>query len=252
VIDIGLASWRTPAAYLYTLRLDEVSLAWEYLRRNASYQATWLQAAARSDPSAAVRWGLRYLEDPRCDARAAAPVWQPFPPSCVCLTRPPEGDHSPRFQFWRIPGEKSLVHDGMRLQLTTRGQPGVKRAVLAADLGTDEPYAYSVLGDGNIRARCRAVNEFAASYATQPRKSKYPVDRPTRTALSHMRTLQAFDGARVGASQRDIAMTIFGDRSVRDHWTPDGELRAQIRYLLRRGKVLTGGGYRTLLNADSS
>ena len=45
---IEQSSWRTPAAYLYTLGLDEVSLAWEYLRRNPSYQATWFKAATRS------------------------------------------------------------------------------------------------------------------------------------------------------------------------------------------------------------
>jgi len=248
---IEQSSWRTPAAYLYTLGLDEVSLAWEYLRRNPSYQATWFKAATRSKLSAAGPWGLQYLEDPRLDARRAEPLWYPFPCSSVSITRPADTGYGVRFQFWRIPGEKSLVHDGLRLQLTTRDSPGVKRAVLAADLSTDEPYAYSVLGGNNLEARCHAVSEFEVFYhAKRPHSPKH--HRPTRAALTHMRILQAFDGARSGASHRDIAVAMHGSHIVRKHWTPDSELRAQIRYLLRRGKALAEGGYRALLNADSS
>ena len=66
------------------------------------------------------------------------------------------------------------------------------------------------------------------------------------------RVLQALDGARVGASQRDIASAIFGAGAVNASWTPDSELRAQTRYLLKRGEALARGGYRTLLNADTS
>ena len=247
---IELSTWRTPAAYLYTLDLDEVCLAWEYLRRNASYQLAWLQAAARSNSSAAGPWGLLYFEDPRRDARVAEPLWYPFPRSSVSITRPTDTNGAP-FKFWRIPGEKSLVHDGVRLQLTTRDSPGVKRAVLAADVGTDEPYAYSVLGGDKTEARCRAVNEFEVFYhAKRPNQS--PPHRPTRSALTHMRILQAFDGARSGASHRDIAVAICGNDAVQERWAPDSELRAQVRYFLRRGKALAEGGYRALLNADSS
>jgi len=252
-MDTGQSSWNAPAAYLYILALDGASLAWEYLRRNLAYQAHWRGAAGRSDSSAADLWGLQHLEDPRRDGRVAEPPWCPTPPSSVWLTRLAEGDPCERFQFWRIPGEKSLVHDGMRLRLTARHHPAVTRAVLAPDLAADEPYAFSVPAGDHVQARCRAVNEFAASYHTRHgRQSKSPAVRPTRSALTHMRVLQALDGARVGASQRDIAAAIFGDGAVQASWAPDSELRAQTRYLLKRGDALAGGGYRTLLNADSS
>ena len=85
------------------------------------------------------------------------------------------------------------MHAGLRLQLTTRDSPGVKRAVLAADLSTDEPYAYSVLGGNNLEARCHAVNEFEVFYhAKRPHSPRQ--HRPTRAALTHMRILQAFAG----------------------------------------------------------
>ncbi len=252
-MGIGPSSWHATAGYLYILGLDDVSLAWEYLRRNTSYQSSWFNVAGRSGPSAAAKWGLRYLEDPGRDARVAQPLWHPFPPSGVSLTRDADGEPSVRFQFWRIRGDKSLVHDGMRLQLTTREHSGVKRAVIAPDLGNGEPYAYCVPAGSHIQARCRAVNEFAACYdASHRRKPRVTHHRPTRSAIAHMRILQAFDGTRVGASQRDIAIAIFGNGAVKARWTPDSELRAQIRYLLRRGNALVKGRYRLLLKSDSS
>jgi hypothetical protein len=251
-MDIGRLSWSASAAYLYILRLDHISLAWEYLRRNSSYQADWRATAARWDSSTAGRWGLRYLEDPRRDARVAEPLWRPFPPSSVHLTRQSDAQPSARFQFWCIPGQKSLVHDGLGLQLTARNSPEVTRAVLDPDVGTDEPYAFSIAAGEHIQDRCRAVNEFSVSYGGQSFKPKNPPIRPSRSAMTHMRILQAFDGGRSGASQRDIAGAIFGNDAVSEQWSPDSELRAQVRYFLRRGHALVEAGYRTLLKLDSS
>jgi hypothetical protein len=134
-MDIGYSSWNAPAAYLYLLGLDAVSLAWEYLRRNASYQSHWQGVATGpADSCATERWGLRHLEDPRRDGRIADPLWHPTPRSFVWLTRYTEDDVSARFQFWRIPGDKTLVHDGARLRLTARRVRAVTRAMLAPDL----------------------------------------------------------------------------------------------------------------------
>jgi hypothetical protein len=156
------------------------------------------------------------------------------------------------FCFWGIPGRKSLVHDGFGIQLTARNPPGVKRAVLALDLGTDAPYGFLIPAGNRTRDSCRAVNEFAETYHGPEDKTLKDIpERPTRSALTHMRTLQAIDGARSGASHRDIARALFGSDAVND-WSPDSELRAQIRYFLRRGTAFTDGAYRTLLDTDSS
>ncbi len=50
------APWRAAAAYLYTLDLDGPALAWEYLRRNPAYRASWLAGRTRAE---AARWGLK-------------------------------------------------------------------------------------------------------------------------------------------------------------------------------------------------
>jgi hypothetical protein len=42
---------------------------------------------------------------------------------------------------------------------------------------------------------------------------------------------------------------VFGTVAVEREWSPDGELRAQVRYYLRRGRALSNGGYRALLQS---
>lgn len=53
---VCLAPWRAVAAYLYTLDLDGPALAWEYLRRNPAYRASWFGRRHRAE---AARWGLK-------------------------------------------------------------------------------------------------------------------------------------------------------------------------------------------------
>lgn len=59
--------------------------------------------------------------------------------------------------------------------------------------------------------------------------------------------MQALDGHLAGASERDIAIAIFGQCMVTEKWHGDSELRARVRYLIRRGRNLMSGGYRSLL-----
>jgi hypothetical protein len=65
-----------------------------------------------------------------------------------------------------------------------------------------------------------------------------------------MHALQALDGVRAGATQREIAEALFGVAEVESRWSADGELRAYVRHLIRRGRTYSNGGYRKLLGSD--
>ena len=65
-------------------------------------------------------------------------------------------------------------------------------------------------------------------------------------ARSH-RMLQAFDGLRQGATQREIAQVLFGiGRLGRDEWQASSE-RHRVMSYLRGAKAMVAGGYRRLL-----
>jgi hypothetical protein len=70
---------------------------------------------------------------------------------------------------------------------------------------------------------------------------------PSRKADRWRMTLQAHDGMRAGASQREIAIALFGEQRVNADWEA-GYLRTRIQRLIRTAeKMIRGGGYRLLL-----
>jgi len=60
--------WMANAAYLYILFLDRAAVAWEHLRRNPDYRNDWQRFGSRRRSSSrdrALKWGLRFLREPR-------------------------------------------------------------------------------------------------------------------------------------------------------------------------------------------
>jgi hypothetical protein len=73
----------------------------------------------------------------------------------------------------------------------------------------------------------------------------FPADpRIDRWAL----TLRVLDALRAGASQRDIAMALYGADRIADGWHGDADsLRSRVRRLVREARSLAAGGYRGLM-----
>ena len=232
------AHWYPTAAYLYVLWLDALALAWEYLRRNPDYRLDWLRRARR--PDAAQRWGLRLLEDPALDARDAHPAWLPGHADVVQLY--PDADPPPdaaAFAFWSLPGHKQLLHDGKGLVLIARSPGRCLRYALAPGLEDGMAVAYAQRGG----AAAPALGHAPSAVQTRP--------RPTPAALLELHTLQALDATLAGASLRDVAEGLFGADAVAADWHADGDLRARVRRLVRRGDALMRGGYRQLAQLPS-
>jgi len=246
--DSSAAHWHPSAAYLYVLHLDGPALAWEYLRRNPEYRRLW-QRHRRRPQYEAHRWCLRLLEDPTRDARDAHPDWFPDPSSVVHVY--PDADPTDDallFQLWRIPGRKQLMHDGKRLVLTTQLIDRKLRMAISPALEDGMAYAYAVRAGCQLRERWRAIEaDLAMLDAASAHHIAIALDRPGRTAMLHMRTLQALDGTLAGASQRGVAEVLFGISAVAERWYDDSDLRAQVRRLIRRGQTLMDGGYQRLL-----
>lgn len=239
--DPHLAHWYPTAAYLYILGLDALALAWEYLRRHPDYRLDWgrLHRRPQAARPAAQRWGLRLLEDPALDARDAQPAWLPGSDAVVQLypdADPPE--EAEPFAFWSIPGHKQLLHDGKGLALIARGPGGWVRFALAPGLEDGMAVAYA-------RRGCNALYALDALAPTAR-------PRPPPGALLELHTLQALDATLAGASLRQVGEGLFGADAVAADWHADGELRARVRRLVRRGIALMRGGYRRLAQIDGS
>jgi hypothetical protein len=254
----GSRDWHAGAAYLYILHLDGSALAWEYLRRNADYRRVWQRHRCRPPPHAqnvkapqhsASPWGLRLLEDPARDARDAQPDW--FPDAVAVVQVGPDPDppgDAQVFHLWDWPGRKQLTHDGHRLVLSIDLIGYSLHLALSPALQDGMAYAYSLRAGHQLCARWRsAETELALLDTVQAPRIAMCHSRPNRTALLHMHTLQALDGRLCGASHRQIAEIVWGCEIVAKDWHADGDLRARVRRLVRRGQALANGGYRDLL-----
>lgn len=242
------------AAYLYVLHLDGPSLAWEYLRRNPQYrrECTRQHHCKKPDTNASHRWGLRLFEDPARDARDAQPDWMPDPDRLVLIH--PDLDPSTeasQFDIWRLPGYKHLTHDGRRLVLTCQLTGHTLRMAISPMLDVGMAYVCAVRAGTRLCRRWRDIETELALLDNAPDPVAISASRPGRTALLHMRTLQALDSMQAGASHREVAETLFGAASVADRWNDDSELRAQVRRLIRRGRAVMAGDYRRLLHIGS-
>jgi hypothetical protein len=243
--------WYPAAAYLYVLHLDALALAWEYLRRHPDYRLDWLrhhrrQPAHQAAQHAAHRWGLRLLEDPALDARDAHPARLPGHDAVVQLH--PDADPPPdaaAFAFWLIPGHKQLLHDGKGLALIAHSPGHCARFALAPGLedGMAVAYAQRGSGGGGVGAAASACDHAPGAARAMP--------RPTPAALLELHTLQALDATLAGASLREVAEGLFGADAVATDWHADGDLRARVRRLARRGDALMRGGYRRLAQLHS-
>jgi hypothetical protein len=242
-------TWHAGAAYLYVLRLDPASLAWEYLRRNPQYRRDWVHKDAGKD--VAIRWRLTAFEDPFLDARVAHPSWRPEPSDTIhlCKDPAPRGRCEP-FSLWRIAGKKWLHHVGRCLVLSIALSSGTLRIALAGDLGEGDCYAYVVRPGARAQRQWRDITH--CDVLLQGRASHRTVAAlpANRVAITHMRSLQALDAFLAGASHREIAAALFGVSKVESDWHADGELRAQVRHLIRRGEALMQAGYVDLLMND--
>ena len=71
---------------------------------------------------------------------------------------------------------------------------------------------------------------------------------PERRARRWAMALQAYDAVQAGASHRDIAAALFGEKIVKEDWKGRSDyLRLRTQRLVRTAEKLVNGGYRDLL-----
>lgn len=242
------ATWSASAAYLYLLGLDGPGWAWEYLRRNTDYRLEarkWGQLGGRiAGPE---QWGLAAFTDPSLDALRVEPAWLPALASALRLVRWDKANGTLRFDPWRLRGARTLVQFGDGLRLCLAVSKGRACVALASDLSIGDPLGYAIPATSRLRDSLHDVAAIHDSLASSDVAVVSRTRPGLQAAIGHLRSLQALDGLAAGASHRDIASTLWGRAAVRARWTSDGDLRAQTRYCIARGRRFVAGGYRSLL-----
>ncbi len=248
-----IADWRSPDAHHHTLLLDPADLAWEFLRRNPDYHASFAahpRTADRKPDGPARRWGLRFLADPNQGAHEATVFWHPEELASVIILAPTParvGLDSFVVDDWLMSlpcrhGEDGthvlLKEDKARYQilLTTPPKNGVVRlALIPMDIGTPR--------------RAHATQKFW-DYAMRghPRPRFTGASRLDRLDIA----LRALDLRQSGASYRAIAETLFGPQLTDGPPWKTSAVRDTVIRLVRTGLIMMHGGYRKLLGPNQA
>lgn len=255
------ADWRNAQDYKPLLNLDRVGWAGEWLRRNPEFLADLRRMHCppiRTDGGHVfecgetcrlARWGLRCC---RADGEAVF-FWLPeCNPLVLTVEAKPVGKTAGKtdaFDCRQCPLFRAVLRgaDGQHL-LFSDGARHLQLAVIEGD---------ALTGPVLLSCTLRGLKDFDTKPLTVQRlfrlarrgrllKCLYP---PERRARRWIEMLRAFDGAATGASQRDIAAVLFGDRTVREDWEA-GFLRTRVQRLLSGARTMVRGGYRRLLDPE--
>jgi len=135
------------------------------------------------------------------------------------------------------------IGDGVQHVLMLQDQQHLQLCAYGADI--TEPVALFVDGivpANSIRPRIQMIEALNILSATGKLPARLFPREPRGARLCTV--LQALDGYLAGASQREIAIALFGSDRVRRDWSdPGNHLRDRVRRAIRRGRMLMNGGY---------
>ena len=261
-------AWWEAERYAYLADLDGAGWAWEFLRRNTSYAAAYRQASisdlprrqlngpdlhiieAPTVPTAATAWGLAYLENPALSALDASLFWDPDAnPSVLTVhARPAVQSESDGIDLRRLPCKLHILRRSDVEQVSI--SDGRQSLQLDVQAGTvlDGPvvldYQLDLLNETD--SKLSSLQRLASLCRT----GSFPPVRTGQRSARWFMALRALDLANSGASQREIAQTLFGARLAEQDWrTRSDYLRNRVRRLIRLGLDLSESGYRRLLAA---
>lgn len=190
--------------------------------------------------------------DPQRDVRDADVFWRPAICSSVLQTIALPQTHQGLTTWVPLKGlacRITILAETNRHHHILFSQAGRQ---LQLDLrGAIDPSAASIAITAMPRLEClspqiralRSLADLARSRCLRP--ALYP---PAARCARFVRVLQALDGWLAGATQREIAVALFGEHRVDQDWSdPRQSLRDQTRRAIARGKAFMAGGYLQLI-----
>lgn len=197
----------------------------------------------------ALPWGCDFADKPSSPAYAFSVFWHG---DCHANILPVEalpvgfvGD-ADAFDLLSIPHPVTVLRslDGEHV-LICDGPRSLRLDVVAGSLLSGPVrLSYCMSGFAGVEAKVMTLRRLLAleRLGRLPSALFPPESKARRLGM----VLRAYDGMRAAASQREIAIGLFGEEHVRADWEA-GYLRTRIQRLNRTAERMIGGGYRVLL-----
>jgi len=215
------------------------------LRRTAAYRAAVVSAA----PARPAAFGIYQFLDPSTGVPDARPMWLGDASAYVlrCHAKP-AGQGRDVFDLRSLGPIASLADGGgTEHLLLSDGLASIRLDIVSGTL-RPEPVTlcYELEGIDAALAPLLTLRRFLALARTgNCSKLLHP---PERRAARFVRELRVHDAMTAGASQRDMAIALFGRPCEPAGWrTHVPSLRLQVQRLVRRARLMADGGYRDLL-----
>jgi len=257
--------WTDTSRYKIYSKMDIAGLAFEFLLRNAEYAViakthlTGCETARGSDQLAidakgiveAQDWGLDHLQWPAPAMDHRHVFWgkesAPFVLVVDAIPHCPSGREGFDIGAYGHDAKVLRCPDGTERLSIVRGSSRflfhIRRGTVLRG-AVDFKLIFEPGAD--LKAQRAELDRFIALRFGQ---AFPPGHGPSQTeAERYARILQALDGERAGATQREIAEVMFGRERVAEVWGQDSNwARARIGRLLREGRALINLGYLKLL-----
>jgi hypothetical protein len=262
----GTAWERRLEDYAYTVGLDRPGLAWEFLRRNASYIHD-VQDNPSSIPKAALHssgaqvftlrqremlaenWGLVTPVDPTKCAGDATIFWLSSRMNSIipCHANASNDNRAETINLSQFKGQKFVLLTSAGEYLVIRDHHNTARLIITGKsiLTGDCVFSFSFVGIENAISRLHVLRDLQQVMSASPKLST-PV---WSSNCKYRDYLVALDGHLAHRTYRDIAEVLYGSERVKDVWTNETRhLKDKVRRAVQAGIELMNGGYLKLLN----
>jgi Uncharacterized conserved protein (DUF2285)/Family of unknown function (DUF6499) len=262
----GTAWERRLEDYAYTMGLDRPGLAWEFLRRNASYiqdvqdnLGTIPKAAAHCSGAQvftlhdrdmlAENWGLVTSVDPTKCASDTTIFWLPSHMRSIiqCHAKPANDNQTELVNLTHFKGQKSVLVTNSCEYIVIQDSRSAARMVMTgiSFLSGDCVLSFNFEGIQNAVSGLIALRELRQLICNS--QSSVPLHWSSNTKYRDY--LVALDGHLAQRSYRDIAEVLYGSDRVKEVWTNETRhLKDKVRRAVQAGIELMNGGYVKLLN----
>lgn len=236
--------WRSAESYRPLLAADPAVWAWEFGRRAARREGGGEGGAPSMSP------GLCFAGPGPQGDRVPAVLWSwRADPSVPVLEVEPARAGEPGVLDLRAVALPALVvrgEDGEQHALVSEGQSRLRLAVVRGDVLSGPVACRYRLPQGELAvASLDGLRQIVALGVT----GHLPNGgiRPRAKVSRWVEVLRAYDARQAGASQREIAILLFGQARVREDWSGRSDyMRMRVQRLLRAAEEMVAGRYRAL------
>jgi hypothetical protein len=192
--------------------------------------------------------GFTFTEDPACGADRAVIAWTAVQNRAVIALDAQHSNNSNAFDFRKYRGRTAVIVDnsGKEHIVLSDGSSQIVADIDSGSVLVGPVSLKLIVPDHALVGMHLGQLQKLISALAHP-DGLIPAHRNRNAAHKLVTALQVADALAAGASQRDIAVALFGTRRVCSDWnTASDALRSQVRRLIKRARQLSAGGWRNI------